>query len=64
MTENPLDIWYSKDKKLREIIDNLSNSGKSVFDQARDAFYQLSDIYGLPNSYSSKHPCSCYEFAF
>jgi hypothetical protein len=48
MTENPLDIWYSKDKKLREIIDNLSNSGKSAFDQARDAFYQLSDIYGLP----------------
>jgi hypothetical protein len=48
MTENPLDIWYSTDKKLQEIIDNLSNSGKSAFNQARDTFYQLSDIYTLP----------------
>lgn len=48
MTDNPLELWYSSDKKFKEIIDKLNESGKSPFDQAKEAFYILADLYQLP----------------
>lgn len=47
MADNPIDLWYSSDEELKGIIDALSVSGKSPDDQAKDAFYMLSDIYQL-----------------
>ncbi len=45
MPENPIDDWYHADGKLKAIIDTLSFSGKSPEDQARDAFYQIADLF-------------------
>ena len=51
MTNNPIDEWYLSDNRLKNIIDTLSISGKSPFEQAKEAFYQISELYGL-----HKHP--------
>ena len=59
MNDNPINIWYFSDKKLKKVIDTLSSSGKPAFDQARDAFYQLSDMYNL-----HKYPDDITEAAF
>jgi len=47
MTTNPIELWYSTDKKLKEVIDRLSISGLSEYEQAKKAFYELSKIYNL-----------------
>jgi len=47
MTENPIEIWLLSDARLKEHIERLSSSGMSEFDQAKTAFYELSDFYGL-----------------
>ena len=47
MADNPIDQWYSSDENLKNIIDTLSFSGKSFFEQAKEAFYQISELYGL-----------------
>lgn len=47
MKDNPIDTWYSNDERLKKIIDTLSSSGKSPFEQAREAFYQISKLYNL-----------------
>ena len=48
MADNPIDEWYFSDEKLKSTIDTLSSSGKSPFDQAKEAFYKISKLYGLP----------------
>lgn len=47
MTENPIEIWLLSDARLKEHIERISSSGMSEFDQAKTAFYELSDFYGL-----------------
>ncbi|MFZ1527491.1 MAG: hypothetical protein WAT19_01995 [Ferruginibacter sp.] len=47
MADNPIDNWYSSDKRLKNIIDILSLSDKSPFEQATEAFYQISELYNL-----------------
>ena len=47
MTGNPVEEWYTSDKRLKEIIDTLSSTGKSPFEQAIQAFYQISNLYHL-----------------
>lgn len=47
MTDNSIDIWYSSDERLKTIIDTLSLSDKSAFEQAKEAFYQISELYNL-----------------
>ena len=47
MTDNPIDIWYSSDERLKNIIDTLSLSGNTPFEQAKEAFYQISELYNL-----------------
>jgi hypothetical protein len=47
MMDNPIDEWYSSDERLKNIIDTLSLSGKSPSEQAKEAFYQISELYGL-----------------
>ena len=47
MANNPIDNWYLSDEKLKSIIDTLSLSGKSPFEQAKEAFYQISEFYNL-----------------
>ena len=47
MTENPIEIWLLSDARLKQHIERISSSGMSEFDQAKTAFYELSDFYGL-----------------
>src|SRR6187431_1268048 len=47
MSNNPIDEWYGSDEKLKEIIDSLSFSNKSPEEQAREAFYQIANLYEL-----------------
>ncbi|WP_439507038.1 hypothetical protein [Sediminibacterium sp.] len=47
MMDNPVDIWYLSDERLKKIIDTLSLSEKSPFEQAKEAFYQISELYNL-----------------
>lgn len=47
MSANPIDVWYSTDSKLKEVIDRIGSSGKSALDQAKEAFFELSELYGL-----------------
>ena len=47
MIGNPIENWLLSDARLKEHLERISNSGLSELDQAKTAFYELSDFYGL-----------------
>ena len=47
MTENPIENWLLSEARLKEHLERISNLGLSELDQAKTAFYELSDFYGL-----------------
>jgi hypothetical protein len=47
-TNNPLSDWIESDPKLREIIERLTVSGKTIEEQAKSGFYEISEAYNVP----------------
>jgi hypothetical protein len=47
MTDNPVYNWCLSDERLKNIIETLSLSDKSPFEQAVEGFYQISELYNL-----------------
>ncbi len=45
---NPVEAWYYKDKKLLDILMDIDKKGLSEEESAREAFYLVSEMYGLP----------------
>jgi hypothetical protein len=45
---NPLSRWIENDPKLQAIIQRISDTGKSFEEQAKVAFYEISEAYRVP----------------
>lgn len=48
MSDNSFEEWFNSDLKLKAIINEIDKSGKPFIDQAKEAFYRLSELYNLP----------------
>lgn len=48
MEVNPIKVWYKKDQRLLKILVDIDNKGLSDEESAREAFYKVSEMYGLP----------------
>ena len=48
METNPIEAWYKKDIWLSKLLVDIDNKGLSDEESAREAFYQVSEMYGLP----------------
>lgn len=48
MEPNPILQWIESDETLQDMIARIDATGKSIEEQAADAFHQLSEHYNLP----------------
>lgn len=48
MSENPIINWFQSDDELCNIVNRIAAAGKSLEEQALEAFHQLSAHFNLP----------------
>ena len=48
MKDNPIVVWYQKDKQLSDLLVSIDEQQLSEEESGREAFYQVSALYKLP----------------